>query len=338
MPDEDEDLPCLVDAGGARAMAVRAEVAGLAAAAAANADASQASSTRRAYLSRWRAFQRWCERMGVVALPADAGVVAAYITAIAPTKSVATLNGILAAIGSAHRRSNFPPPASATLTEIWAGIRREEAAPQRQVRALVTADLRKVITKLPDTAAGARDKAMLLVGFAAALRRSELVALELETGARIFSSGCIGFVAGGLKISLLRSKTDQEGRGQIIAIPRGKTKLCPVTAMRDWTQLAGIKSGPIFREVDRHGRIGNVAISDRAAADVIKRAVSRAGFDPALFSGHSLRAGFVTEAAKNGVPIELIMRQTRHTKAETVQRYIREADAFSRNAASKVGL
>ena len=121
-------------------------------------------------------------------------------------------------------------------------------------------------------------------------------------------------------------------------MPRGKTALCPVTALRAWLAVSKIDDGPIFRRIDRHGRIGNEALSDRAVADIVKRAVLRAGFDPLHFAGHSLRAGFVTSAAAAGVTTELIMRQTRHTKAETVAGYVREAELFTRNAASKVGL
>lgn len=315
------------------------EVARLAGAAADYADASQASATRRAYDSAWRAFATWCDGHQAQALPASPDVVALYLADVASRgRAVATVAMIVAAIGDRHRRADLAPPKSDRLTQVWAGIRRAEAAPQRQAAALVTADLRRVVAKLPAGPAGFRDKAFLLVGFAAALRRSELVGLEIETGRRILSTGSIAFVPGGLRILLGVSKTDQEGRGALIAIPRGKTKLCPVGALRAWLDLAGISTGPVFREVDRHGRIGSAALSDGAAARLIKRAVSRAGLDPAVFSGHSLRAGFVTEAAKNGVTVELIMRQTRHTKAETVQRYIREADAFTRNAASKVGL
>jgi integrase len=164
------------------------------------------------------------------------------------------------------------------------------------------------------------------------------VALEIADGHGESAPYRCSFVAGGLHIRLGVTKTDQEGRGAVIAVPRGKTKLCPVAALRVWLELSQISRGPIFREVDRHGRVGQTALTDRAVADIVKRAVVRAGLDPLQFSGHSLRAGFVTSAAQAGVTTELIMRQTRHRKAETVAGYVREAELFSRNAASKVGL
>jgi integrase len=310
------------------------EVERLAAAAVAYAEASRASSTRRAYDSNWRSFSEWCRARGLTDLPATADSVALYIAGLAPTKSVATIARHLAAIRAAHIDADEATPHNSMLRDVWSGIRRTHGRAPRRVRALVTADLRKVIAKLPATPSGVRDKAMLLIGFAGALRRSELVALELGEYAAIRCS----FVAGGLQISIGRSKTDQDGEGQTVAIPRGRTKLCPVTALRAWLDLSGILDGPIFRGVDRHGRVACTGLSDRAYADIVKRAVTRAGFDPLQFSGHSTRAGLVTQAAADNVGLDVIMRQTRHTKTDTVMRYIRDADMFRNNAAGKVGL
>ncbi len=312
------------------------DLARLAAAAAHYAESSRSPATRRAYDTKWRAFTTWCESHAAIALPADPDVVALYLTHLAPDRSVSTLNQILAAIGDAHRRVQLDPPSSGRLSDVWAGIRRSRLDQPDRRSALVTAELRKVVQRLPATMAGARDRAILLIGFSGALRRSELVALDLE-GSKSAASRCI-FVAGGLHLHLAKSKTDQEGHGHLVAIPKGKTKLCPVAALSAWLELSQISSGPIFREVDRHGRVGETRLTDRAVADIVKRAVLRAGFDPVRFSGHSLRAGFVTSAAQAGVTTELIMRQTRHTKAETVAGYVREAELFTRNAAGKVGL
>ena len=320
-------------------VAVPPEVARLAAAAASFADASQASATRRAYDTCWKAFSAWCDTHQAVALPASPDVVALYLTerALAGAR-VSTMSKDLAAIGDRHHRADLPRPKSARLDEIWAGIRRENFRPRRQSAALVTADLRRVVSRLPGSTAGVRDRALLLVGFAGALRRSELVALEIDDGRGQSASSRCSFVPGGLHIHLGKTKTDQEGRGRSVAIPRGKTKLCPVVALRTWLDLSQITRGPVFRGIDRHGRVGRTALTDRAVADIVKKAVLRAGLNPVLFSGHSLRAGFVTSAAVAGVTTELIMRQTGHVKGETVAMYVREVELFSRNAASKVGL
>ncbi len=324
----------VVPAQASRPAAAGVEASGLAARAAAYAEASLASSTRRAYNSSWRTFAAWCGEQQVSALPATPETLAAFLTDIAPGAKVATLSRHIAGIRRAHQAAGFQFPDHPKLDEIWSGIRREHGAPPNRKRALTIVDLRRVIARLPLSPAGLRDKALLLLGFAAALRRSELVALELGETAL---NRCT-FVAGGLEIRLGRSKTDQESHGQVVAVPHGKTKLCPVAALRAWLDVAGIRQGSIFRGITRHGSVAAHTLTDRAIADIIKRAVERAGLDPSVFSGHSLRAGFVTTAALNDVPTELIMRQTRHTKAETLSIYVREANLFKRNAAARVGL
>lgn len=322
-----------------RPAAAGAEVDRLAAAAAAYADAATAASTRRAYETSWRAFVTWCDARQAEALPAHPLTVAFYLTDHAGRLAIATLSRQLAAIRTRHRLAGHPPPASAELERVWRGIRREHGRPSNAKRALVIADLRKICARLPATLAGARDRALLLVCFAGALRRSELVALVIDDG-RSAAPGAarLRLVAAGAEIRLGRSKTDQEGEGQFVAIPRGRTKLCPITALTAWLQAAGISSGAVFRSVDRHGRVGRVALSDRAVAVIVKRAAESVGLDPAVFGAHSLRAGLATTAGAAGVDLQLVMRQLRHTKAETTMRYIREGEVFRHNAAGKVGL
>ncbi len=314
------------------------EVARLAAQAARYADEALSASTRRAYESQWRRFVAWCEARGAVALPASGDVVMLYLADRAAGASVSTLTQIQAAIRAVHLHHDLPPPSSGRLDRAAAGMRRDRARAPRQVRPLTLRDLKRVVSRLPTDLTGVRDRALLLVGFAGALRRSELVALDLAGSARSDSICTLAFVAGGLRIWLGRSKTDQDGDGQLIAIPFGRTRLCPVAALRAWLDLAAISSGPIFRPISRHGRLEARRLRPEAVAEIVKRAAERADLDPALFSGHSLRAGFVTTAAEADVATELIMKQTRHRKAETVAIYVREADAFRRNAAGKVGL
>jgi integrase len=261
-----------------------------------------------------------------------------YLTDRAGHLAVSTLSLHLAAIDHHHLKHGFDRPRAAELRKVWAGIRREHGRPPRKKRALVIGDLQKVVKRLPDTIQGVRDKAVLLVCFAAALRRSELVALHLDDGKSVSAPQRLQFVRDGMVIRLDKSKTDQLGEGQVIAIPHGKTKLCAVAALQAWLKAAAITAGPLFRPIDRHGHVGREALSDRAVADIVKRACRRAGFDEALFSGHSMRAGFVTTAAAANVNAETIMRQTRHKKLDTLRGYIREGELFTRNAASKVGL
>jgi len=314
------------------------EVSRLAAAAAAYAGADMASNTRRAYDSDWRDFAAWCDGHGAHPLPASADVVALYLTDRADRLAVSSLERRLAAIRACHKRHDLAAPRGARLDAVWAGIRRTNGRPPRQKRAILTADLKRIVRRLPADPSGVRDKALLLLGFAGALRRSELVALEIDNGAGIRGMLRVVFVADGLEIHIGRSKADQEGRGAVLGVPKGKTALCPVAALQAWLLLAGIRNGAIFRAIDRHGRIGAVAMSDRGAAEAIKRACKRVKIDPASIGGHSLRAGLVTQAIKDDVAVPLIMKQTRHASVETLNGYVRQAERFSKNAAGMVGL
>lgn len=298
-------------------------------------EAGMAENTRRAYGADWRDFESWCASVGTSPLPAEAATLALYLTARAPELAVSTLARRLAAIRRAHRAAAKPLPESEALRAIWAGIQHKHGRPPDKKQALVTEDLRAVVRKCPDTLAGVRDRALLLVGFAAALRRSELAAIGIgsnSTQVRVF------FVRGGLELHITRSKADQLGEGAVVGIPFGKTKLCPVAALKAWLAASQICDGPVFRSIDRHGRLGATAITPAAVAGIVKRACERAGLDPDVFGGHSLRSGLITSAAANDVAPDVIMRQSRHAKFETMAGYIRDADRFKRNAAGRVGL
>lgn len=316
--------------------ATRSDLIQLAHAARDYADAGMSPNSRRAYGSDWRDFASWCASVDARPLPADAATVAMYLTARAPTLRAATLARRLAAIRTAHRAADLPPPESGDLKRVWSGIRRQHARPARKKRALVTEDLKRVVAKIPDSLAGQRDRALLLVGFAGALRRSELAALTLE--GELAGDVWCRFVSGGLELVLEKSKGDQEGEGAVVGVPFGRTKLCPVGALQAWLERANITAGAVFRPIDRHGRMGEGAMSDRAVADVVKSRVGAAGFDPSGFGGHSLRAGLITTAIANGVATDVVMRQSRHARYDTMRCYIRDGERFKRNAAGKVGL
>jgi integrase len=304
------------------------------------AQAGMADNTRRAYGADWRDFTSWCASVGASPLPAEAATIALYLTARAPELAASSLARRLAAIRRAHRADDLPRPDSEVLRAVWSGIQRTHGRPPRKKRALVTEDLRRVVRKCPDTLTGARDRAILLLGFAAALRRCELAAITLPGVKNDHNVGPIRltFVGGGLEVHIDRSKADQTGEGAIVGVPYGKTRLCPVAAVRAWLEAAKIANGPLFRSIDRHGRLSDKAISAGAIACIVKRAAERAGLDPSMFAGHSLRAGLATSAAGADVAADDIMRQTRHAKFDTLRGYIREADRFKRNAAGKVGL
>jgi site-specific recombinase XerD len=190
----------------------------------------------------------------------------------------------------------------------------------------VTADrLADMLAHVPaHTLAGKRDRALLTLGFAAALRRSELVALNVED---------IEETAEGLRVTIRRSKTDQAGAGYVIAVPAG-LRLRPAEALRTWIAAAGIAIGSLFRSVNKAGRISVEGLTGRTVADLVKRYAGAAGFDAAEFSGHSLRAGFLTSAANAGATVFKMQAVSRHKSIEVLSGYVRDAEAFKNHAGS----
>jgi integrase len=291
---------------------------------------AKADNTRRGYLSDWKDFTTWTAARGLVALPAAPETVALYITDLASRLKVATINHRLATITEAHKAAGFEPPTKASAVQLVAsGIRRTKGRAQTQKAPILVADLRAMLGTLSNNMQGLRDRALLLVGFAGAFRRSELVALNIED---------VTFMADGMVITIRRSKTDQTGAGQVIGIPYGRGGTCPVRALQDWLQAAGIIEGPLLLSVNKAGRVQQDRLTDQSVALVVKRTAEAAGLDPNQFAGHSLRAGLVTQAAIAGISDRIIMKQSRHRSRAMVDRYVRDASLFRENAAGAVGL
>src|SRR4051812_14144639 len=216
------------------------------------------------------------------------------------------------------------------VAETLKGIKRTHGSAATQKAPVLTEDLRVMLRLIPDTLHGTRDRALLLVGFAGAFRRSELVTLDIHD---------LKFQAEGLLINLRRSKTDQEGLGRVVAIPEGRhLETCPVRALRLWIDSAPITEGPIFRSMRKGDTLQPGRLTGHAVAAIVKKYANAAGLPVHLFSGHSLRAGFVTSAARAGEPERRIMRQTGHKSIEMVLRYVRQANAFTDNAVRSLGL
>jgi integrase len=296
------------------------------------AEDGHAAATRRAYGADWRDFTAWCAARGLVSLPATPATLALYVTDRAERLKVSTLQRRLAAIAQAHRLRGQPAPTEgAGFRAVWRGIRRAKGTAQVGKAALLVNDLRAMVLVVDlETAIGVRDRALLLLGFAGAFRRSELVALDI---------GDVQVTRDGLVVTIRRSKTDQEGTGQKVGIPRGRhAGTCPVQALQAWLERAGIEAGPIFRGIDRHGRILPGRLTAQSVALVVRRVAEAAGLDPAQYAGHSLRAGLATAAALAGAEERDIMRQTRHTSVTVARRYIRDGSLFRDNAAAAVGL
>ena len=280
--------------------------------------AATAANTRRAYESDVRHFQRWG---GVI--PATDELVARYLADHAGVLAIATLARRLVAIRSAHIGRGLVDPTKSELVRlVLRGIRRRHGRPQHRVAALSADDLFEIIRSLGPSTKDIRDAAILLVGFAGAFRRSELASIDLND---------IGFGQNGLSIRLCRSKTDQDGRGRKVSIPRLGSPICPVNTMEQWLSVSKIKEGAVFRPVTKGGKIVARRISPEAIACLVKSCVRRIGRDPRAYSGHSLRAGFATEAARLSVPMLKIRAQTGHTSDFALEKYIRESEVNSAN-------
>jgi len=345
-PPDDARLPVPAPAAGPE---VPAALRDAAEAARAFAERAKSENTKRAYRADWRDFRAWCAERGLGALPASAEAVTLYIAERAaptdgsPPLKVSTLERRLAAISQAHRLAGLESPASTReepLHSVWAGLVRTKGRQKEKVAPALTADVVAMVEALPavdlpgggrePTPASRRDRALLLVGFAGALRRSELAALRVED---------LTFGADGLRLRLRRSKSDQEGAGAVLGIHYGERPLsCPVRSLQSWLRWFAITEGPVFRAVDRHGNVADRPLDAGSVARIVKRAAQRAGLDPAAYAGHSLRAGFATQAAKAGKHERAIMKHTRHKSERVLREYIRDGQLFEENPTEGLGL
>jgi integrase len=296
----------------------------------------RSEATLRAYTTDWTDFATWCRTVGFDPLPAAPGVVAGYVSEMAfppddrPPAAVSTITRRLAGIGQVHQLAGHSNPCSdALVRETMRGIRRALGVAPRQKRAITTADITAAVSHLDDTLAARRDRAILLLGYAGAMRRSELAAVTVAD---------IDQVPEGLLIRLRRSKTDQEARGRKIEIVYGThPTTCPVRALRAWLTATGITTGPVLRGIDRHGRLLE-PLSAQGVAIVVKRHMGALGHPVAEFAGHSLRRGHATTAARNGATERTIMRTTGHTSTVTVRGYIDDAELFTDPTSAYLGL
>jgi len=316
----------LVDAQEAVAVALAA----MAAQARDYAQQAKSANTRRAYRSDWADFAGWCQAHGLAALPAAPATIALYLTGAAERLKPATLTRRLTAISQAHQAAEHPSPTtSAAVRAVASGICRAKGTAQQGKAAAVTDEVRAMVAALPPTLVGRRDRALLLLGFAGAFRRSELVALDVADVQR---------TRDGLMVTLRKSKTDQEGVGRRVGIPYGgHPQSCPVRALEDWLAAAGIVAGPLFRGLRNDGALMG-RLSDKGVARVVQRRAAAVGLDPKKYGGHSLRAGLATAAAAAGKSERAIMAQTGHKSVPMVRKYIRSGELFTDNAAAGLGL
>jgi integrase len=295
---------------------------------------AHAAATRRAYRADWADFRAFCQAAGFCPLPAAPQTVAAYLAAMASTHAASTLARRLAAIGQAHRLAGHDwRPSHPVIRTTRQGIARRHGSAVRRSAALTTSDIRKLLAACADDLPGQRDRALLLLGFAGALRRSELVGIDREH---------IVFHEAGLRLTIPRSKTDPEGAGTELGIPRGaRRETCPVRALEAWLQASDCQFGPVFRKVDLWGNIEHRRLHPDAVRQILLRRAAQAGLAvPAgeRLSPHGLRAGFVTEATLAGARDEQIMAHTRHADLKTMRGYVRRAKLVTDSPAKLLGL
>jgi len=309
--------------GGIDLMALRRERASIA-------ESRLSPATREAYRWDWADFTRWCDCAGRVLLPASSDTVQLYAVYLAGLqRSPNTIERRCAAIAQRHLAAGFKSPVDEDVREVLAGIRRRLGACARHAKAALSVpELRKLLAAAGQGrgAAPARDRAVLLLGFASGCRRLELANLDLAD---------VELLEAGVILHLRRSKTDQEGRGREVAVHRGEcAATCPVEALEAWLRLRGPAAGPLFCRL--HSRSGAVVppglrMSGEAVARIVQECAGRAGLDRCRYGGHSLRAGLATAAAESGASELAIMRRTGHRSVDMVQRYVRHGTLFAVN-------
>jgi integrase len=285
------------------------------------AEAAQAENTRRAYRVGWNDFSAYCADNGFNALPAMPQSVALYVTALAARAKLATIRLYLAAIAEKHRETGLDSPtAHEVVRRIVRGIARTNGASQTRKAAVTLDHLRAMLLEVHgDDLKAKRDRAIVLLGFAAALRRSELAALRVED---------LRFEKRGLIVAIRRSKTDQEAKGVEIAVPYVASRsLCAVRAVKAWLETSSLTAGPLFRSFSLQRQMLETPIDGRDVANLVKKLTSKARLE-GDFSGHSLRAGFATSAAAAKASLDAIARTARHKSLSVLMGYVRPAQAF----------
>jgi integrase len=284
--------------------------------------ASHSDNTKLAYAFDVAHFSSWGGR-----IPSTPRKLAEYLAAFAGKLAFATLSRRVAGIHREHLRRSLPSPAHSELVRATLrGIGRTYTRKQRKVRPLLPPQLLRMVAHMRG-AQGVRDKALILLGFMGGFRRSELVGLNADD---------VHVERHRARVRLRRSKTDQEGAGRTVDIPRLRGPLCAVRPLERWLALRPSGEGPLFTAVSGGGAVLLRRLTTQTVADTVKRRVAQIGLDPGEFSGHSLRAGFVTAAARAGALPWQIKQQTGHKSDAVLAGYIRDGQSAGADAARMI--
>jgi integrase len=301
-------------------------------------ESALSESTRRAYERGWEDFVAFCRSYGREALPASKGTVALFLSDRARELSPSTLKQRLAAIQHVHdRQGEESPTRSKRVRDVMKGIRKQNDEAPRQAKPLLTEDVRSMVRALPlkseegpERLRALRNRALVLVGFAGAFRRSELAALRRQD---------VEERPDGILVTLPKSKTDQEGEGQLVAIRRVGGDFCPVGALKQWAAAAEVEEGPLFRGVRQDGSLLPGAVTGKTVGNVVRGAAEAAGLpDTDRITGHSLRAGHITQASKNDVPDGIVQAHSRHKSDRAFRTYVRPQNLMENSPSAELGL
>jgi integrase len=281
-----------------------------------------APATVRAYESDWRVFVAWCRAAGREPLPASPETLELFLAAELPVRALATIERRLASISARHRAAGHSSPVGEDHRAILLGWKRQHGSVQTSKQALTVENLRAMMRACRPNLAGLRDRALISLGFATGLRRSDLVRLDLRD---------VSISARGLRIFIRRGKTDQLGRGREIGVVAGKGEYTdPVRWLERYIDERGRWDGPLFVSVNAAGvEYSRRRLGAAMVGRVVKAAAARAGLDPSRIGAHSLRAGCVTTAIEAGVSESLVMTLTGHRSHQTLARYVRPARALA---------
>jgi len=300
-----------------------------------NLKSSKAKNTLRAYKSDFKDFGIFCAKHGLKSLPTEPKIITVYLTYLSKKTKISTLRRRLVSISMFHKlKGYYLDIKHPIIIENLMGIKRIKGSIQNGKKPLLINHLKLLINAIDhkkiDDIKKYRDKSIILIGFGGGFRRSELISIDYED---------LEFVSEGVKITLKRSKTDQDGQGMVKGLPYFTNKeYCPVVNLKKWLDITKIKSGPIFRRFYKGLNLTMNRLSDQSVALLMKEYLSLAGIENKNFSGHSLRSGFATVAAESGADERSIMTMTGHKTTQMVRRYIREANLFKNNALNKINI
>lgn len=287
-----------------------------------------AKNTRRAYQCDWKHFEAWCSVQRTPSLPVEPESAAAYaVNCVREGLKISTVRRRLAAIGEMHLRNRHPSPLDSwEVRSTLRRLRNEIGTPPVSKKPLSLTDLRSMLEQCAEDLSGMRDRAVLIIGFCSALKRSELVHLTVED---------IAVAKEGLVLNIRGNPSSRRK----IALPFGRhPKTCPVKVLEAWLAAARIERGPIFRAVNKSGILSSRALSDRVIGDIVKKYCARIGRRPSAFSGYSLRTGFAIAATQAGASQNSIRRQTGHASLEALRRYTGDAAIFQDHAMKRLDI